>query len=317
MNDDPAVIAAIDIGSNSIKLRVGKLCRSGVEVLLDTTEVVKLGQGLINGMLRDETMQNASRVVTGMVEHARSMGAEPRLVGTQALRRAANAGEFLRIIRDSCGAEVDIISGEEEARLSWRGAVSDLGVGQGRVVMFDTGGGSTEFVSGSDGEILSITSVPIGAVSLTERFFGDGVQPPSAVEAALSYTSSMLSGHGIGSCEPGASAVGLGGGVVAMASVRNAAESFIPTACHGAVLTLRDVRTQIGLYASLTLDERRRVIGLPPSRADVILASACIVQCTLETLGLQSFTVSINGLRHGVITEESERAARSAERFAN
>ena len=97
--------------------------------------------------------------------------------------------------------------------------------------------------------------------------------------------------------------VGLGGGVVAMVSVKNGTEPFIPVNLHGMTLTQKDIIRQMRLYASLTLEERQNVIGLPPSRADVILGSACIVLCTLRALNVPSCIVSINGLRHGILME--------------
>ena len=303
------VKAAIDIGSNSIKLRVGRLEEGQVSVLLDTTEVVKLGRGFNEARcprILDETMENAVRAVTEMVARAREIGADIHLVGTMALRQAVNAGDFLRRIREAAGLEVRILSGEEEALYSWMGAVAGTEeCPPGGLVMFDTGGGSTEFVFGRGEKIDKIQSVPVGAVSLSERFFSDGIVRRAALDAAMEYVAALLRENGVARCDPAAapSVVGLGGGVVAMASVKSGKEPFIPVNLHGAMLTQKDIVRQMRLYASLTLEERRNVIGLPPSRADVILGSACIVLCILRALDVSSCTISINGLRHGVLME--------------
>ena len=137
------VCAAVDIGSNSIKLRVGRCAAGGVQVLLDTTEVVRLGGCLRDGAIPEETMCNAVRVVSEMVGRARRMGVEPCLVGTMALRVAANAHEFLSLVHRRTGLEVRILSGEEEASYSWKGASADFARNGGDLVLFDTRGGGT------------------------------------------------------------------------------------------------------------------------------------------------------------------------------
>ena len=302
------VEAAIDIGSNSIKLRVGRCWRGDVDVLLDTTEVVRLGRGLADGCIPEAAIRDGVRAVSEMVLRAREMGAEPVLVGTMVLRAAGNAEEFLRRVREATGCEVRVLSGEEEARLSWEGAVADFAAGDGDLVLFDTGGGSTEFVFGRGRAILSIQSVPIGAVSLTQRFFGHDPAGAESLMSAEEYVRGLLHSGGVRRWDPGAapSVVGLGGGVVAMASVKARLRTFLPVRLHGMTLTRRDLEKQARLYASLTLPERRRIVGLPASRADVVLGSACIVLCAMEALDVPSFTLSINGLRHGVLLEAFE-----------
>ena len=302
-------MAAIDIDSNSIKLRVARRDDGGkVSVLWDTTEICHLGRGFVDGCIPEETLSNAARVVTSMVGCAKELGAEKiRMVGTMALRVARNAGDFLSRIHDATGLDVHIISGEEEARYSWKGAVAGLHGESEPLVMFDTGGGSTEFVFGNGDDISKIQSVPVGAVTLTERFFSGGPIPQSVVDAAMEHIGGLLREYGIEQNEgEKAAVVGLGGGVVAMASVKRAKEPFIPIELHGMKLTQRDMKQQIRLYSLLTLEERRNVIGLPPSRADVILGSACIVLCALEALSVPSCRLSINGLRHGVLMEMFE-----------
>ena len=301
--------AAIDIGSNSIKLRVGRWENGQASVLLDTTEVVKLSRGFRGETaprILDETMENAVRVVTEMVSRAREMGADVRLVGTMALRQAVNAGEFLSRIRGTTGLEIQILSGEEEALYSWEGALSSLQrEPSGDLVMFDTGGGSTEFVFGQKNRISKIQSVPTGAVSLTERFLGRWPVRQADLDAAMEHVSYLLKENGIERHHPTDPpfVVGLGGGVIAMVSVKSGTEPFIPVDLHGKSLTQKDIIRQMRLYASLTLEERQNVIGLPPSRADVILGSACIVLCILKALNVPSCLASINGLRHGVLME--------------
>ena len=301
------VRSVVDIGSNSIKLRVACCPAGRIEVLLDTTEVVRLGRRTADGRLRREAIRNGARVVEEMVRRSREMGAEPCLVGTMALRVAENAQDFLREILGRTGLEVRILSGEEEARLAWRGALD--GSDGGPFAVFDTGGGSTEFVFGaSPGGATRSESVAVGAVSLTERFFTADPPAPESLDLALRYVRDLLLCSKIEWADPSRppSVIGLGGGVVAMASVKLGFPGFAPLRLNGMELTRGDVEGQMRRYAAATLEARRRIRGLPASRADLVLASSCIVLCALEALGAGSFTVSINGLRHGLLVQMFE-----------
>ncbi|MBR0256145.1 MAG: Ppx/GppA family phosphatase [Synergistaceae bacterium] len=298
------VKAVIDIGSNSIKMRIARVESGRVHVIRDETEVVRLGRGMSStGLLSKESMILSCAAVSRMVRKASHCGAEIFIAGTMALRTARNAGDFVNMVRESCGHEVHIFSGNDEARYSWLGAVDGLGL-DGNAVMFDTGGGSTEFVAGTGGEMKRAVSVPVGAVNLSERFFPAVNEPvrKSACDEAISFVRNMLLDGGIDAFKSSEfQVIGVGGGVVAMAGVKNACENFVPSRLHGSILTQKDIVRQIRLYSSLTLKERENIIGLPKSRADVILGSACIVFAALRLLNAPSCIVSINGLRHGLL----------------
>ncbi|MDR1622609.1 MAG: Ppx/GppA family phosphatase [Synergistaceae bacterium] len=297
--------AVVDIGSNSIKLRVARKKGSSVYTVFDTTEVVRLGKGLESGLLDEDTIEHGVDVVGKLVGLAEEMGTRPRLVGTMALRAARNAEDFVHRVRQRTGIAVEILSGEEEARLSWLGAIHGLDLGKKRknVAVFDTGGGSTEFVLGSGSRIVKSTSVPVGAVRLTENFFDSDPVKPGAVESAREYIRGLFAAEGLFRQKLSPCVIGLGGGVAAIASVKLGLSSFIPEALNGALLTKDDVEEQVERYAGVSLDERMKIAGLPPKRADIVLGSACIVQCALEALKVDSFQVSINGLRHGLLVE--------------
>ena len=299
--------AIIDIGSNSIKMRIAAVTNGHIRVIRDETEVVRLGRGMSeSGVLSPESMKVSCDAVCRMTHRASLMGAEIFAVGTMALRTAKNSGEFVRMVKDSCGQEIHVLSGEEEAKYSWLGAVDGLGI-DGNAVMFDSGGGSTEFVMGSECGIRRVVSVPIGAVNLSERFFCvyDSPIKKSACDNAVSYVKNILSENHIEDFSTDTQTViAVGGGAVTMASVKHACETFTPSKLHGSILTQRDIVRQIRMYAALTLKERENVIGLPASRADVILGSACIIFTALRILNARSCIVSINGLRHGLLIRD-------------
>ena len=293
--------AVIDIGSNSIKLRVVSKEGNRLRTVLDTTEVVRLGKSLENGVIDEETMRRGVEVVRNLTRLAAEKGSTPRLVGTMALRVADNAEEFVGRIRKRTGISVEILSGEEEARLAWLGATWALGVTGGETTVFDTGGGSTEFVFGNGTQITRTLSAPVGAIHLTEKFLTAPVDSKS-LSSAKNYIRDILTAGRLE--RRGESfAIGLGGGVAAMASVKLALPAFSPEAINGTSLTKGDIDGQVALYASFSAAERMKIAGLPPKRADIILGSACIVQCAMEVLGIDIFRVSINGLRHGLLLE--------------
>lgn len=311
------VKAVIDIGSNSIKMRIADVRGKNVRVIRDETEVVRLGRGMsLTGRLAEENMRVSCETVARMVHRAKNAGAEICVVGTMALRTAENAEDFVNMVKNECGLDVKVFSGLDEAKYSWLGASDGFNV-SGPAVMFDSGGGSTEFVLGCGQEIMKSVSVPIGAVNLSERFFLPYASPVSkaACDNAVNYVTEMFRQSHIEDFAAD-SVIGVGGGAVAMASVKNACENFTPPLLHGTILTIKDTIRQIRLYASLTLKERENIIGLPPSRADVILGSACIIFTALGLLKAAKCIISINGLRHGLLIRDSiiDKIPRNTER---
>ena len=302
--------AVIDIGSNSIKMRIAKIFKSSkrVNVIRDETEVVRLGRGMTEtGLLSYESMKNSCEAVAKMVNRARKLDAQIFIVGTMALRSALNSAAFLNMVQEKTGLRVHVFTGEDEAKYSWLGAVDGFNLSSD-IIMFDSGGGSTEFVSGSNGNVNKIASVPIGAVNLSERYFYEHDKPikKSACDKAIDYVKNLLLENHINDFDTNSpQIIGVGGGVVTMASVKYACENFVPSKLHGSILTLKDVTRQINMYASLTLRERENVIGLPATRADIILGSACIISTVLNLLNAKSCIVSINGLRHGLMLSDN------------
>ena len=307
--------AVIDIGSNSIKMRLADVVNGKVNVFRDETEVVRLGRGMSkSGSLSEESMKLSCNTVAKMVRKAKKSNAKIFIVGTMALRTAKNSDKFAKMIKDRTGHEIHIFSGEDEAKYSWLGAVDGFFTdfnADDNVIMFDSGGGSTEFVSGScSGKLGKIASVPIGAVNLSEKYFYENDKPikKKFCDEAVEHVKKALLENNINTFKSNSRQnriIGVGGGIVTMTGVKFACDNFVPSKLHGSVLTQSDVIRQIKMYASLTLKERENVIGLPSSRADVILGSACIVLAIFEILEVQSCIVSINGLRHGLLLKDS------------
>src|SRR5262249_39707797 len=199
------------------------------------------------------------------------------------------------------GGEMEVMRGEEEARLAYLAATAGLGLSDGKVVVFDTGGGSSQFTFGAPGRIEEQFSVSVGAARFAERFGLDRAVPPETVDAAreaIAADLSRLDGRGT----PDA-LVGMGGGITNMAAVEHGLGRYGPELVQGTEPDRAEIDRQIELYRTRSADERREIAGLQPKRAEVMLAGACIVRTVLEKLGRDSLVVSDRGLRHGLIVE--------------
>ena len=301
---DPVRFAVIDVGTNSVKLHVGERRAGSVwQTVVDRAEVTRLGEGLQDtGSLQPEPLRRTADAVVGMVGESRRAGAaEIAAVGTAGMRRAENSAELVDAVREGCGVGIEVISGEEEARLAYLAATSELEVGRDSLVVFDTGGGSTEFTFGRAGRVEERFSVDVGAARYTERFGLDGVVSDEEVAQALQAIASDLTQLD-GRQQP-AALVGMGGALTNLAAVRHHLESYDSEVVQGTVLDRAEVERQLDLYRARSAEQRREIVGLQPARAEVILAGACIVRTVLEKLQCDELTVSDRGLRHGLLVE--------------
>ncbi|HEX4520811.1 MAG TPA: hypothetical protein VH063_14615 [Gaiellaceae bacterium] len=296
--------AVIDVGTNSVKFHVGERAPDGSwSTVADRAEVTRLGEGLHEGgRLGAEPIARTVEAIAGMVTEAHDDGVEEiAAVGTAGMRIASNTGELVDAVRERCGIEIEVIPGEEEARLAYLAATSGLGVSGGSLVVFDTGGGSSQFTFGAPGRIEEQFSVNVGAARYTDQLGLDGAVAPEVVATArreIGADLSRLDGR-----PPAELVVGMGGGITNMAAVKNGLVRYDPEVIQGTELDATEVERQIELYRTRSADERRELAGLQPKRAEVILAGACIVRTVLEKLGRDSLVVSDRGLRHGLLVE--------------
>lgn len=292
--------AVVDVGTNSVKFVIAE---PGGATLVERAEVTRLGEGLDgSGELQPEPMARTADAIAGMVDEAKRAGVDGiAAVGTAGLRIASNSAEFVEAVKERTGVEIEVISGEEESRLAYVAVTAALEDTGGTRVVFDTGGGSSQFTFGHAGQVDEQFSVNVGAVRFTERFGLDepvGGDVVAAVRAAIAADLLQLDGR-----EPPDRIVGIGGAVTNMAAVKHGLAEYDPDVVRGTVLDAGEIERQIGLYRTRTADERREIAGLQPKRAEVILAGACIVRTILEKLGGESFLVSDRGLRHGLLME--------------
>ena len=304
LDGEPERYAVIDAGTNSIKFHIGERDAGGRwRAVVDRAEMTRLGEGLAeNGVIIDAALERTATAIAGMVDEARRHGVRAiAAVGTAGLRIASNGSEVVATIRQRTGVRIEVIAGEEEGRLAYVAAKSGLGLKTGSLVVFDTGGGSSQFTFGHDSVVDDRFSVDVGAVRYTERFGLDRAVSPAVLREAMAAIAADLvriDGRPV----PDA-LVGMGGAVTNITAVSHGLATYDPAIVQGSVLDRAEIDRQIELYRSRDADARRTIVGLQPKRAEVILAGACIVRTIMDKLGKERFTVSDRGLRHGVLAE--------------
>jgi exopolyphosphatase / guanosine-5'-triphosphate,3'-diphosphate pyrophosphatase len=304
VGDEPARSAVIDVGTNSVKFHIGERDGSGAwHTILDRAEITRLGEGLHErGKIGREALERTVKAIQEMLDEAEREGARAvAAVGTAGLRTARNGDDVLASIRERTGIGIEVISGEVEARLAYLAARAGLDLGEGSLVVFDTGGGSTQFTFGQGLRVDERFSVGVGAVRFTERFGLDRAVTAEVLSEALAAIAGDLSR--LDGRPPPDALVGMGGAVTNIAAVNHRLTTYDPDVVQGTVLDRAEIARQIELYRSRDAEGRRTIAGLQPKRSDVILAGACIVATVMDKLGARTVTVSDRGLRHGLLVD--------------
>jgi len=326
--------AVIDMGTNAIKLLIAEVTRKKTpKVLIDQSIVCRLGEGLHStGEIGQAAINRCLDILKRCLEEINDFDVQKTIaIGTMCLRVAKNSQYFLDQIKNQLGIDVQVISGEQEAKLSYISTQAGLPLDQKNVLVFDIGGGSTEFIRGSGSDISGLISTPIGTVTLTERFLLSDPVPDDQLLSASDFikklftdTSSelpsnakLLSGSHFDNNNNNNNddqsrisnkiqqvLVSLGGTLTTMGSVSLGSQTYDPNEVHGKFLSLEEVNRQVELYQTKTIVERKSIPGMIPARADIILAGALIVKTVMELTGNQEILISHNALRHGVFYDQ-------------
>lgn len=304
LEDAPERYAVVDVGTNSVKLHIGEVERAGTwRTVVDRAELAQLGEGLEKkGEITPEAAARTADAISDMAGEAKRNGVRAiAAVGTAGLRIARNGAAIVEAIRAKTGVSIVVIEGAEEGRLAYLAVVAGLGMPKGPLVVFDTGGGSSQFTFGHDGRVEEQFSINVGAVRYTERFGLDGAVGADMLSAARTAIGADLSR--IEGRTPPKALVAMGGALTNMAAVKHSLTKYDPNVVQGTVLDRAEIDRQIEMYRSRDSVGRRSIVGLQPKRAAVILAGACIVRTVMDKLGTGTLTVSDRGLRHGVLAE--------------
>ncbi len=295
--------AAIDVGTNTVLLLVAEQTASGFDPVAERGAITRLGKGVdASRRLAPEAMERTLNSVGAFADEARALGAVGLVVSaTSAARDAENGAVFLAAARARAGVDVEILSGEEEASLSYLAVSNDFAAEAGprELVAIDIGGGSTEFIFGTGSTVRFHASLDIGSVRLTERCVRS--DPPSAEDFARLHDELDAALAPVPS--PGADAlvVGVAGTVTTLYAVAKGIAPYDAARVQGGWLA-RDVLAQTRVrLASEPLVARRRIPGLQPERADVIIAGAVLLEHALDHLGAAGTRVSDRGLRWGLL----------------
>lgn len=303
--------AVLDVGTNSVKLLVADFAANDLIPLLEDSETTRLGQDVGQSRrLRAEAIQRTVEVAGRFAERARKLQAERLLAfATSALRDASNRNEFLEKFQARTGFDCQVISGDEEAELIFLGATSHAALRTAETIVFDIGGGSIEFIRGKSGKIDSKVSLDCGAVRLTEAFLKS--DPPSQAELAAANQHLRTTLHS--AIRPFAHSptplplLGTGGTIGCLASMDLKLPFPDPKRIDGHRFRLErliELREQL---SALPLAERKQIRGLPPQRADIIVAGAAILVVGIQTLGHSEITVSARNLRHGAVLRDPRK----------
>ncbi|WP_026448791.1 Ppx/GppA phosphatase family protein [Actinopolyspora mortivallis] len=309
-------VAAIDCGTNSIRLLVADVTvhENGTRELRDVDRrmrIVRLGQGVdATGRLSEQALERTREALHEYDEVIRESGAQStRMVATSATRDAVNREDFFGMVRETVGVDAEVITGEEEARLSFVGAVGDLDPAEGPFLVADVGGGSTELVLGTwDGgraEILGSYSADIGCVRLTERCLPSDPAVPAEVEAARALSREILDEAFAAVDVSGARRwVGVAGTVTTLSALAQGLPEYDPAAIHLSRLSRRELDRLTEELLGMD-HERRAALGpMHPGRVDVIGGGALVVSVLAAELaersGINEITVSEHDILDGI-----------------
>ncbi|MFB3885799.1 MAG: hypothetical protein ACE144_11280 [Thermodesulfobacteriota bacterium] len=294
-------VASIDIGTNTILLLVAEVDQGSLKPLFEAETVVRLGEGLQrNGVLSQKAMQRGRRTLSQYLDTCRNIEAQKIFaVGTSALREARNSEDFLRKIKEKLGLSIEVISGKEEAELSFLAVARDLNDPKESTLVIDVGGGSTEFIYGKHDQIIEWVSLPLGIVHFTEKFLvSDPVKEEEYEEMAREIRKLLPR---IPRPKRPFLMASIGGTGTTLASVELGLKEFIPDKIHHFILKREALKRQLALYRSRTIEERKWIRGLPPARADVILAGGTILYMAMEELKCESVLINCHGVRYGLL----------------
>jgi exopolyphosphatase / guanosine-5'-triphosphate,3'-diphosphate pyrophosphatase len=310
-------LAAIDVGTNSIRLIIAELQEDGgYRVIDDEKEITRLGAGLAEtGRMTRASIDRSVATVKRMRDIAAGYGAATlRAVGTAVARDAENAEELRRAMLDGAGVDLEIISPEREAQLAFRSVAASFDIRDLAVAIVDIGGGSTEVVLSSRGLIETVYAIPLGAVRLTERFGGPDEACGSRYGEMRDFVRKQI--KEIVGKPPFTPQVMIGtGGTLTTLAAMNLHQSRGPlwaqddsAMIRGHEMQRSDLRHMLDRLRKMTLAERSRVPGLPTERADIIVPGILLGEVLMKRLGVNEARVHDRGIRDGLLLEMAERA---------
>jgi len=310
-------VSVIDVGTNSVLYLLAERSGNGVTAVRQEIRTTRLGGSLAaEGRIAAAGLEKTAAALAEWRALSGALAAgDPVCVGTQVFRAASNRAEALdRLLRES-GLAVEILAEHEEAAWSYIGAVHGL-ASAGRSVVLDIGGGSTEWAAGNGLEIDAGRSIPVGAVTLTERHVQS--DPPSRAELE-SMRAEIRSAFSVGvpKQDPSAALICVGGTATTLAALALGLERYDGRRVDGTAVDVNAVRAWFSRLSALTREERKREVRVDPDRADILPAGLLILLTWMETAGLSAGRISDRGLRFGIALRELGLASADSARLSN
>jgi exopolyphosphatase/guanosine-5'-triphosphate,3'-diphosphate pyrophosphatase len=304
--------AVIDVGTNSVKVLVADVTAAEVKPVWEDSEQTRLGAGFFDThRLQPTAIAHTAKAVAGFTAKAKELGAQSvRVIATSAARDAVNPNELVEAVLSAANLRMEIITGAREADWAFQGVQTDPQLAQHRLLLLDVGGGSTEFILGEGSRQDFRESFQMGTVRLLEKlapsdpptveelknarrsvqeFFQREVQPKLASPLAKAKDAQL---------------VGTGGTATILARIQGGIGSYERGLIEGQRISAAQLSAQVDRLWSLPLGERKKIAGLPSSRADVILAGAVIYEGVLQTFGFAELRISTRGLRFAAVREK-------------
>jgi exopolyphosphatase/guanosine-5'-triphosphate,3'-diphosphate pyrophosphatase len=307
--------AAVDIGSNSVRLKIARLVRGRLRPIHEDREVTRLGEGVFrSGFLTPESMAETVKVLRRFHRSTQQVVTDPvRVVATSALRDARNSQAFLEWVRSATGWKVEIISGLEEARLIHLGLVSNLRVDSAPTLMIDLGGGSCELTVSTHGHIRDLVSLPLGSVRLTDEFLSH--DPPRKGELKRLQGFVVREVNRVAARVVAAKVKNVIATSGTAAALATAASRLRKNGSRQRTVVSRAEMNRLAKQlARLPVEDRRKIEGIGPRRAEIIIAGAMVYRELLDRCRLKGFRYSPLGLRDGLLAQmaaEYDRSTRS------
>jgi len=301
-------LAAIDMGTNSFHLIVVEAKPNGKFTTLGREkEVVRLGESMTDMKhMSLDAMLRALEALKRFKLIADSFHAPIRAVATSAVREALNKEAFVELVREGTGLEIEVVSGFEEARLIYLGVLQALPVFNKNALLFDIGGGSTEFLLGKQGKVQYANSLKLGAIRLTKRYFQSKSTKDKEIEDCREFLRGALHPVKLVLAEKKCDVVvGSSGTMLSIAAIALGLEGVVYSVDEGNVTVSRAQAMDVvkRILDARTLEKRKQIPGMDPQRADIIVAGALIVEQIFESLDLQEVVTSKYALREGVILD--------------
>ena len=295
-------IATIDVGSYSVRLTVAEIEKNKVNIILEKGYITSLASGLEeDSFLKEDRVEETLRVLKEYKEDIEKLKVDKVIaVATEALRKAKNSKDFIERVRKEVGVEIKVITPEEEGRLAYTAAVLSLEP-EGVTLIVDQGGGSTEMVFGKDIHIDEVVSLPIGIVSLTEKFFQNDPPTEEEISELMQFLDKQISPIR----KDVDTIVGLGGTITTVASLEFNIYPYSSEKIHGRKLSKEALSKWFSILAKLPYRERsKRFRQIEDRRAKVIVAGIAMFIKILDIFEKDCLVVSDWGVKHGLILRE-------------